>query len=291
LYLGGRFTTLNGSARMGAAAVKGDSTCISDYTPACNTTWAPSVTGLVSAIATADAHVLLGGLFSAVNGQSRSNIAEVGTDGALLPALPKVVPTLTTVTPASGPVAGGTSITLTGTGLSNATVTVGGVAAEDVDGVDDATLVVVTPPGTAGPADVVITTAFGSATLVGGFTYGRASNHVRIHSNSIQIGHSRLSFVMSVPGPGTLTLQGYFVPGARAGRHACTNGKRTITTKGVYRLSCRFSSALRAARRSGPVRLHLSITYKPTGGVARITPFHLVLAATRAVGPGPAVTG
>ncbi|MEY9927820.1 glycine cleavage system pyridoxal-binding protein P [Catenulispora sp. GP43] len=49
-------------------------------------------------------------------------------------------------------------------------VTIGGAVAS-FSGVNDTELVVVTPPGTAGAADIVVGTAGGSATLTGGFTY------------------------------------------------------------------------------------------------------------------------
>ncbi|HQR45037.1 MAG TPA: IPT/TIG domain-containing protein [Thermoanaerobaculia bacterium] len=82
-------------------------------------------------------------------------------------------PAVTGISPDSGSTAGGTSVTITGTGFqSGATVTLGGVAA---------TGVVVTPPDritattgahVAGPVDVVVTNLDGrSGTLTGGFLY------------------------------------------------------------------------------------------------------------------------
>ncbi|GIH95420.1 IPT/TIG domain-containing protein [Planobispora siamensis] len=81
-------------------------------------------------------------------------------------------PTIAAVSPATGPAAGGTVITITGSGFTaDAAVTVDGVAATAVD-VDTATkLKCTTPAGSAGPADVVVTTAGGSATKAGAFTY------------------------------------------------------------------------------------------------------------------------
>ncbi|PZA12230.1 transporter [Rhodopseudomonas palustris] len=80
-------------------------------------------------------------------------------------------PTISTISPSAGPTAGGTSVTITGTDLSGVTgVTVGGAAA--TLGTNTATsIVITTPSGTAGARDVVVTTAGGSATSVGGFTY------------------------------------------------------------------------------------------------------------------------
>ncbi|MEV0537915.1 IPT/TIG domain-containing protein [Kitasatospora sp. NPDC050463] len=80
-------------------------------------------------------------------------------------------PTVTAVAPSSGPTSGGTTVTVTGTGLSTVqSVTVDGVVAPFAV-INDTTVSVVTPPGTAGAVDVVVTTSGGSATVVGGFTY------------------------------------------------------------------------------------------------------------------------
>ncbi len=80
-------------------------------------------------------------------------------------------PTVTTVTPSSGPSSGGTSVTITGTDLSTATnVSFDGTPASFAV-VSSTTLVAYTPAGTAGSVDVVVTSVGGSATAVGAFTY------------------------------------------------------------------------------------------------------------------------
>jgi formylglycine-generating enzyme required for sulfatase activity len=80
--------------------------------------------------------------------------------------------TLTSVSPAYGLTTGGTLITLTGTDLSGATsVTIGGVAATNVQVFDGTTVTAITPPGTAGVCSVSVTTPYGTATLPTGFVY------------------------------------------------------------------------------------------------------------------------
>ena len=80
-------------------------------------------------------------------------------------------PTFTSLTPTSGSTAGGTSVTITGTNLSNATsVTIGGTTAT-VTSNTSTQIVVTAPSGTAGAKDVVITTAGGTVTGTGSFTY------------------------------------------------------------------------------------------------------------------------
>jgi formylglycine-generating enzyme required for sulfatase activity len=82
---------------------------------------------------------------------------------------------LDSLTPASGPTSGGTTITLKGTGLWGPTsVRVGGVECTNVQVVDSMTLMAVTPAGTVGARDVTVTTSLGTATVTGGFTYADA---------------------------------------------------------------------------------------------------------------------
>jgi len=82
------------------------------------------------------------------------------------------IPTVSSVAPPQGPVAGGTAVTITGTGFgAGATVTIGGVAATNVAVMGATSITATTPAGGAGPADVSVTTPGGTATLAGGFTY------------------------------------------------------------------------------------------------------------------------
>jgi hypothetical protein len=88
------------------------------------------------------------------------------------PAFMPPAPTISTVTPATGPAAGGTQVTIVGTDLDNATaVTFGGAAGTNLAVNSPTELTVLTPVGTTGAKDVVVTTAGGTATKTGGFTY------------------------------------------------------------------------------------------------------------------------
>ena len=82
------------------------------------------------------------------------------------------VPTITSVSPASGPSSGGTAFTIIGTNLTGATsVQVNGVAATNVVVVNATTITARTPAGTAGAKSVAVTTAGGVATKASAFTY------------------------------------------------------------------------------------------------------------------------
>jgi hypothetical protein len=87
-------------------------------------------------------------------------------------------PTVATVSPGSGNIAGGSAVTITGAAFqSGATVTFGGAAATNVVVVNATTITATTPPHSAGAVDLVVTNPdFQSATLSGAFTYNNAPN-------------------------------------------------------------------------------------------------------------------
>jgi len=71
---------------------------------------------------------------------------------------PPLAPVVASVTPSSGPEAGGTLITIGGSNfVAGATVDVGGAACVTVTLVDPNTITCTTPPGTPGPTSVVVT--------------------------------------------------------------------------------------------------------------------------------------
>nr|WP_237503459.1 Ig-like domain repeat protein [Streptomyces sp. SID8375] len=79
---------------------------------------------------------------------------------------------VTGVSPDTGPIAGGTTLVLTGSGLARVSgVTIDGVPVRSFRAYSDNLLVVVTPEGVPGPADIVVTTPAGSVTLPNAFTY------------------------------------------------------------------------------------------------------------------------
>src|SRR5215831_4554252 len=82
-------------------------------------------------------------------------------------------PTVTGVSPSSGPAAGGTAITINGTNFaSGATVTLGGTAATNVVVVSASQITATTAAHAAGVVNVVVTNSDGqSATLTNGYTY------------------------------------------------------------------------------------------------------------------------
>ena len=94
-------------------------------------------------------------------------------------------PTFTSITPASGPIAGGTAVTIVGTNFAaGVVVTIGGANAAGVF-VDSTHITAVTPSGTAGARDVVITNTDGqTVTGTGAYTYVAPPTFTSITPNS-----------------------------------------------------------------------------------------------------------
>lgn len=81
-------------------------------------------------------------------------------------------PAAASLSPVTGPAAGGTAITITGTNLAQvASATVGGVAATSVVAVSETSVTAVTPAHAAGAVNVTVVAPAGWSTLVAAYTY------------------------------------------------------------------------------------------------------------------------
>jgi hypothetical protein len=80
--------------------------------------------------------------------------------------------TVASVSPPTGGIAGGTSVTIKGSGFTpGSTVTFAGGAATNISVINDGRITCKTPAHAAGAADVAVTSDAGTATKTGGFTY------------------------------------------------------------------------------------------------------------------------
>jgi hypothetical protein len=81
-------------------------------------------------------------------------------------------PVIASVSPNAGLAAGGTAVTITGTGFTGATsITLGGTAATSFTVVSDTSITAVTPAKAAGTADITVTTAGGTGTKTDAYTF------------------------------------------------------------------------------------------------------------------------
>jgi hypothetical protein len=109
-----------------------------------------------------------GTIFATAGGGSCQILSNILSVTATAPA-----PTVTSVNPNTGPAAGSTAVTITGTGfVTGATVTFGGNGATNVTVVNATTITCDTPAGAAGAVNVVVTNPdLQTGTLTNGFTY------------------------------------------------------------------------------------------------------------------------
>jgi len=181
----GKTVTVNYATADGTAT-----TANSDYVTKSGTiTFNPSVTSL-------DFTVTINGdtanepnetIFMNLTSPTNATISDAQGSGTIIndDAAAPTVTTVTSISPTSGPTAGGTAVTITGTNLSGATsVTLGGTAATSVTVVNATTITATTPAGTAGNANVVVTTPGGSGTGSGLFTYVAAPTVTSISPTS-----------------------------------------------------------------------------------------------------------
>ena len=98
--------------------------------------------------------------------------AVTGNDlGQLLAGWGPCAPFIASVAPGQGTIVGGTPITISGAYFTGATsVSIGGALATNMIVVSSTTITAVTPTGTLGPADVVVTTSAGTLTSLNGFS-------------------------------------------------------------------------------------------------------------------------
>jgi hypothetical protein len=138
-------------------------------------------TNLAGAKVTIDGKAATGVVASAASISATAPAGTVGAKGVVVTTVGGVVtkagaftyvpvPTIASVSPSSGPLVGGTAITIAGANLAGAKVTINGVAATIVSATPGS-ISAKTPAGTAGAKSVVVTTVGGVATKAGAFTY------------------------------------------------------------------------------------------------------------------------
>ncbi|MGK5056656.1 IPT/TIG domain-containing protein [Janthinobacterium sp. LB2P49] len=153
---GGASVTINGTNFAGVTAVTFGGTAASSFTfnsPTQITATAPAGTGTV------DVRVTTGG------GTSATSAADQFTYVA--------APTVSSISPASGPATGGTSVTITGTNLSGATAVRFGAGNASGFTVNSATQITATAPAGTGTVDITVITGGGTSATSGAdqFTY------------------------------------------------------------------------------------------------------------------------
>jgi hypothetical protein len=146
-------------------------------------------------------------------------------------------PSLGSVAPASGPTAGGTTVTITGTNLTGATsVTFAGTAATAFTVNSATTITAVTPAHAAGAVNVVVTTAGGPGTGTNAYTFVTALNLSSTPSANTHIGqnYSQANTTSGGTTPYTYTISAGSLPAGTTLNAATGLVSGTLTTAGNF---------------------------------------------------------
>jgi alpha-tubulin suppressor-like RCC1 family protein len=217
---GGTSVTITGTNFTGATAVKFGSTNAKSFT----VTSATSITAESSAgSGTVDVTV------STAGGTSPTSAADRFTYG----------PTVTKVEPSSGPAAGGTSVTITGTGFTGATTVKFGSSNAKFT-VTSATSITAQAPAGSGTVDVTVSTAGGTSptSTADKFTYGPTVTKLAPNSGSAS-------------GGTTVTITGTGFTGATAVKFGSSSAKSFTVTS---------ATSITAASPSGTGTVDVSVT-------------------------------
>lgn len=179
-------------------------------------------------------------------------------------------PAITAISPTAGPLAGGNTITITGTALTGSTVTVGGQACTGVTVAPDGLSLTCTVPGphVAGAVDVVVTSPAGSGTSTNGYTYAAAPSGVTLSPTNGPL-----------TGGGTLEITGTDIATATAvtiGGATCANVAWNV---GTSKLTCTIPAGSSAGATDvvitaagGTTTITGGYTYNPAPTVTEIDP-------------------
>ncbi|WP_186831738.1 Ig-like domain repeat protein [Streptomyces sp. ISID311] len=163
-------------------------------------------------------------------------VSSIGGVSNRLPYTYAAAPSVTRVVPATGPIAGGSTVILTGTGLSGVTgVSFGALPATSFRAFSDTLIVAVTPAGPPGPADVTVTTPGGRVTVPAAFDYKAPSATAVTSTPDPALVGQPVTFTATVTGvPPTLgtpsgTVAFDFGDGTAVVTAAVTNGTATVS--------------------------------------------------------------
>ncbi len=191
-------------------------------------------------------------------------------------------PALTTVTPARGTTAGGTSVVIAGVNLDGATAVIFGGKTATITAVTPTSLTVTTPLHIAGTVDLIITTADGTQTSRNAFTFvlPRIKSVLVTAKPTIKIARRSITLrtITTINMAGTIkqvvsrTIRG-------KARVVCTITKR-FKRAGKFPVACTIGLATRNALKRGQLRLKVITTFSVTGAQTKRTT-HLVTLARR----------
>ncbi len=169
-------------------------------------------------------------------------------------------PTVASVTPASGPIAGGTGVAITGTNFaSGATVSFGGTPATGVSVVSGTSITATAPAHAAGAVDLVVTNSNGqNGTLPNGYTYNAPADFTitatALSPSMVAPGGSATSNI-TLTGlngfSGTVNLSCSSISPVVSPAPTCTFSPASITGSGKSTLTVRTTAGTKASLAPG----------------------------------------
>jgi hypothetical protein len=213
---GGTSVTITGTNLTGATAVNfgtNPATNVTVVSPTSVTATSPAGTGTVNVTVTTP------------GGTSTGN---AGQFTYVVPA-----PAVTSINPTSGPQAGGTSVTITGTNLTGATAVHFGANAATGVVVNSATSVTAIAPAGTGTVNVTVTTPGGTSPgTAGQFTYVAPTAPAAPTNVIAAPGNGQASVSWTAPANGGSPITGYTVTGTPGGT-CTTTGATSCTVTGL----------------------------------------------------------
>ena len=198
-------------------------------------------------------------------------------------------PTLGSLTPNNGLIAGGTTITITGTNFAaGASVAIGGVAATSVVVVSSTSITAVTPAHAVGVVDVSVTVSGVSGSLINGFSYHSIPSAPTITSLSI-IDTTTVSVAFSTGAANGSPITSYIVtatPSLSVSVSAGTTSPLQVT--GAFIRGTSYSFTLISVNGDGQgasSSSSTSVTPYPFAGVVAVAPLPTFSLPTQTTSP------
>src|SRR6185295_3815829 len=190
-------------------------------------------------------------------------------------------PSVSSVTPSSGPTTGGTAVTITGTNFATgATVSFGGTAATNVNVTSGTTLTATTPAHAAGNVAVVVTNPDAqSATLASGFTYA-APPPPSVSSITPDTGPATGGTSVTITGSNFVAGASVRIGGTLATNVTVTNGTSLTATTPAHAAGTVSVMVTNPDAQSGTLASAFTYTTPPPPSISGVSP-----------GSGPAVGG
>lgn len=190
-------------------------------------------------------------------------------------------PTIDNISPTTGPVAGGTTITITGTNLSTVfAVTVDGIQAQQVTHISDTQVQCVTAPGIAGSGEVMVYSVYGVAMSTQHFTYASTTNAPTISFIAPIAGPLAGGTAVTIAGTNLNSVTSVMIAGVNAASFSIASptqiiaitGQATQAGAGYVQLQSPLGSTISSMaytyynNASEPVISHIAPSVGPLGG-------------------------